>query len=289
MDKSAWAKKIGWFLLIMTAFILLGNLTTMLIFNWFGIEIDLLTGENDFTNKHINVLKWTSTITHIIIFTFSSLLWTFLFFKNKYFTIKKVDAVLVLYFIGWLLLSFPLIAYAAQLNFYIPLPSWAEEIDQSTMGFLMEMLKMDGLSDLLINIIVIALVPAIGEELLFRGVVLRELMKGMKNGHLAVLITSLLFAFFHFQLHSFLPKFAIGMILSYSYFWTKNLWYPIIIHFFNNAFQVLVLYTSSEQLNDIDEEVIPQIPILSVIISAILCAVVVDAIIKRIKTSDERV
>ncbi len=289
MSRSDWLKRIGIFILMMTIFLLIGNGVSYLIFKGYDIDINTLTDIQNLNPENIVVLKWASTINHIIIFSFSALLWTFIYFKGNYFNIKRLDGTLIFYFITWLLFSLPLIAYSAQLNQMVPIPSWAAEIDQNTMGFLMEMLKMEGLGDLAINIIIIALVPAIGEELLFRGVIQRELMKGMSNGHLAVLIASLLFAFFHLQLNSFLPKFAIGLILGYAYLWTRNILYPVIIHFFNNGFQVLILYNSGEELKNVNEEVIPPIPVFSLIISAILCAVIVDAILKRTKSLNERV
>jgi hypothetical protein len=63
--------------------------------------------------------------------------------------------------------------------------------------------------------------------------------------------------------------------------------YPILIHFFNNAMQVTLLYTAADQFKDTDPQAVPPIPVFSIILSAILCAVIVDAIIKRTKTLDE--
>jgi membrane protease YdiL (CAAX protease family) len=287
MTRTEWIKKIGLFVALMVVFIILGNLAIFAIFKIYGIDLEVLSDPTDLQPHQLSIVKWSSTINHLIIFTCSSLVWVYFISKEKLALNKKIDGVMALYLISWLLFSFPLIAYAAQVNQFIPIPSWAEEVDSSTMDFLMEMLKMDGPLDLLVNIVVVALVPAIGEELLFRRVVLKELLKGMSNSHVAIVVTSVLFAFFHMQLNSFLPKFAIGLILGYAYYWTKNLWYPIMIHFFNNGLQVTILYVSSAQIEEMDEESIPPIPMLSIILSSILCAIIVDAIIKRSKIIDE--
>jgi membrane protease YdiL (CAAX protease family) len=282
-----WKIKLLVFVLILFVCLIIGNFIMAMGLKYYGISLDNLSEGNLLNNGDVSVLKWLSTINHLMIFSISSLIWIFIYYGKSYFNLKSIDALLIVYFLCWLLFSFPLIAYAAQLNMMIDLPSWASDIDNSTMEFLMQMLNMDGVGDLLINIVIIAIVPAIGEELLFRGIILKELLVSKLNPHFSIFLVSVLFSLFHFQLSSFLPKMVIGIVLGYAYFWTRNLIYPIIIHFFNNALQVTLLYTAADQLKETEPQNVPPIPVFSIILSAILCAIIVDAIIKRTKTIDE--
>jgi CAAX protease family protein len=95
---------------------------------------------------------------------------------------------------------------------------------------------------LLMNIIIIGLIPAVGEEFLFRGLIQKFLVKGLKRVHLAVLLTAFVFALFHFQFLSILPRFVLGIILGYLYIWSGSLWMPILMHFINNSLAVVYFH-----------------------------------------------
>ncbi len=103
-------------------------------------------------------------------------------------------------------------------------------------------LSVNNIFQLGINLFVIAIVPAIGEELLFRGIIQRIFVRWAKNIHLGILLTALLFGFFHFQFLSFLPRFYLGIIFGYLFQWTGSLWITIFAHFINNATAVLFYY-----------------------------------------------
>lgn len=119
------------------------------------------------------------------------------------------------------------------------------------------------LSGLLLNLLVVALIPAIGEELLFRGVLLKLLKDITKNAHWAVIISAILFSAFHLQFYGFLPRFTLGLVLGYLFVFTGNLWVPIFIHFVNNAAAVIVynlhyngyITTSMEDFGTLDNPV----------------------------------
>ncbi len=136
-----------------------------------------------------------------------------------------------------------------KLNNSIPFPealaSWetwmqAQEADAAEMlkGFL----AMDHIGDLLINLVVIALMPAITEELLFRGGLQQLLEKWFKGPHLAIIITGFIFSAIHMQFYGLFARWILGIVLGYMFYWSRNLWYPIIAHFLNNGVQVLLVY-----------------------------------------------
>ncbi len=92
------------------------------------------------------------------------------------------------------------------------------------------------------NIIVVAMLPAIGEEMIFRGALMPILIKWTGKKHAGVWISAALFSAMHFQFYGFLPRMMLGALLGYLFLWSKSLWTPIIAHFTNNALAVFLFY-----------------------------------------------
>ena len=86
-----------------------------------------------------------------------------------------------------------------------------------------------------------AILPAIGEELLFRGVFQRLLTEWTRNIHWGIILAALLFSFFHFEFYGFLPRFLLGVFFGYLFVWTSSIWVPILAHFTNNF--IIVVYS----------------------------------------------
>lgn len=216
-------------------------------------------------------------INHFVMFTVSSIAFAY-FIKSKdwksYFDWSGLDSDLLVKFILVLFLSYPLIGVSAMALEGIDLPEWMDSMDKESLDSLMAMLQMDGYFDLFINLIIIALLPAIGEELLFRGVIQKELSKVISNPHVAIILASIIFSGFHMQVQGFLPKLIIGLILGYAYYWTKSIWYPMAIHFVNNGLQTFILFFARDQLESAQEQAIkPEMThmIIGVVFSCFLC------------------
>jgi hypothetical protein len=103
-------------------------------------------------------------------------------------------------------------------------------------------LNMKSVSALLVNIVVMALLPAVAEELFFRGALQKALLRLSDQPWLAILISSLIFALLHLTVFKVLPIFFLGLLLGTIYHFTRNLWYTIFIHFLNNAMAVMAYY-----------------------------------------------
>lgn len=91
---------------------------------------------------------------------------------------------------------------------------------------------------MIVNLVVIALIPAFVEEMMFRGWLQRRLEK-MMNYHVAVWVTAVVFSLVHLQMSGFIPRILLGAMLGYSYHYTKTLWGSVLMHFVNNAFAVI--------------------------------------------------
>ena len=126
---------------------------------------------------------------------------------------------------------------------------------------------------LLAAIIVIAVIPGIGEELLFRGFLQNLLKRIFKNDHAAIWIAAILFSAIHFQFYGFVPRMLLGALFGYLYYWSGNLLYPIIAHFINNFVSLIALYVYQKGLTNIDVESTEALPMMYVIIFSVLFVV----------------
>jgi len=100
------------------------------------------------------------------------------------------------------------------------------------------------INQLYINIFVVALIPAIFEEIAFRGVIFKAYEKlGTKK---AIVISAFLFALMHINIQSLVGTFILGLVLAYLVYKTNSIFSSMIGHFTNNAFIVFITYISSK-------------------------------------------
>ena len=134
------------------------------------------------------------------------------------------------------------------------LESLLKMMEDTAADLTQRMLEVDTIGGLLGNLLVIALIPAIGEELTFRGVLQQALTRGCKNAHLAIFLSAFIFSFIHFQFYGFLPRMFIGLILGYMFYYSGSLWTSILMHFINNGTAVVVAYLDYKGLVHVDWE-----------------------------------
>jgi uncharacterized protein len=118
----------------------------------------------------------------------------------------------------------------------------------------------------IITFIVVAILPAVGEELVFRGLIQTELVRAVKNPHVAIWIGSIIFSAIHLQFYGFIPRMLIGAFLGYLYYWSGNLLIPMLGHFFNNGIQVVWIYLSQLGLVSLDIESTESQPLSLVVV-----------------------
>jgi membrane protease YdiL (CAAX protease family) len=134
----------------------------------------------------------------------------------------------------------------------------------------------------IICLLVVALIPAIGEEFLFRGALMRILGAWIKKPHLVVWITAFIFSAFHFQFYGFFPRLLLGAFLGYVYLYSGNIWVPITAHFLNNGLAVVMEYLSKNNVVQFNEEQMAALPLW---IHGILSVAVVFILIRLKKRS----
>jgi membrane protease YdiL (CAAX protease family) len=155
----------------------------------------------------------------------------------------------------------PLLEWTIKLNQEMHLPASLKALEDTMRSMedraglaTKKFLEMPKTSTFIFNIFLIALLPAIAEELFFRGMVQRTMFNWTRNIHLSIILTAILFSFMHFQFFGFLPRMLLGMLLGYLLYWSGDIRLPIFIHFTNNFSAVLASYISQKNHTDIDPD-----------------------------------
>jgi membrane protease YdiL (CAAX protease family) len=222
-----------------------------------GLEA-LLNGlsENN-TLENRNLVRYANLVVHFMSFTIPCIILALIMRRKKWHEYLSLNlspgmktAMMACLIV---MVSMPFTNLVYWLNMQLPLPEWAKTLEEGATEMINALLTMDTPFEFLINLVIIALVPALGEELLFRGVFQKVLSNILKKAHLAIWITAFLFSTMHMQFEGFIPRFLLGGLLGYLFFWSKNLWVPIIAHFFFNGIQVAAKYFFGDLIEGLDE------------------------------------
>lgn len=181
--------------------------------------------------------------------------WLFVKVLDFDLAVKKNDLVLVLLSVLLPLIALPLVDWLATINGLLTFPiesidDWMKLKELQASKIYEDFLKMNGSTDLAINLVMMALIPAIGEELLFRAGLQQYLGRHLGNGHVAIWITAILFSAIHFQFYTFIPRLIMGAGLGYLFYFGGNISYSILAHFVNNAAAVVLAYLSGRVFSE---------------------------------------
>jgi membrane protease YdiL (CAAX protease family) len=148
-----------------------------------------------------------------------------------------------------ILLSVPaqsaLVAWNANVHFPAFLhdfEQWARAKEDQAAGLTKFLTEFTTSARLLVGLLVIAVTPAVAEELVFRGVFQPNLQRWFNSRHVGIWLTAAIFSAIHLQFFGFVPRFLLGLILGYLYEWSGNILVPMAAHFTQNAFQLLLIY-----------------------------------------------
>ena len=154
--------------------------------------------------------------------------------------------------------ALPLIAMLAEWNKGMEFPSFLasveemmRQMEESAKVLTERFLNTSSVGMMLINLFVMAFLPAMCEEMLFRGWLQRVLVARV-NYHVAIWVVAFVFSAIHFQFYGFVPRMLIGAALGYLYCYMGSLWSPIIAHFTNNAIAVITAFLSYNGYTSID-------------------------------------
>ena len=210
----------------------------------------------------VTSLKWIQLFQSAAMFLLPPLCMAYLWAKapmqwlqvDKFQSFKVSSMAILL-----MLVALPAINLLADINqqmalpsFLEPLEAWMKTQEETAKQLTEQFLSVTTYSGLIINILLMALLPAVAEELTFRGV-LQRLFQGsnvsdfhtVKVPHIAIWVTAILFSAIHMQFYGFLPRMLMGALFGYMLVWTGSLWVPILMHFTNNAMAVILYFVAT--------------------------------------------
>ncbi|MDN3586656.1 CPBP family intramembrane metalloprotease [Pedobacter aquatilis] len=182
---------------------------------------------------------------------------------SVFYGFRKPKVVLLSLVLVIMIFSMPLMEWTAIWNQKMALPQslkwledWMKESEAVAMKMTIQLLTVRNNWDFIVNLVMIAVLPAIGEELMFRGGVQRSIDKMFGNHHAAIWISAIIFSAIHVQFYGFVPRMLLGAGFGYLYYYSGSLWYAMLAHFLNNAYAVCVslyLQKNNIPLNKADE------------------------------------
>ncbi|MFA4863094.1 MAG: CPBP family intramembrane glutamic endopeptidase, partial [Bacteroidales bacterium] len=197
-------------------------------------------------------LKYFQIVNQVGVFIAPAIIFVILTddYYSRYLNLDNRIRLLSIIF-GFILLwvSMPFINWLVQINNEMHLPSylagietWMRNSEDNAQKLTDAFFATKTWGGFMVNLLMIAVLAAIGEELIFRGILVKLFREWTGNVHLAVIIPALLFSALHLQFYGFFGRLVLGIILGYLFVWSGSLWVPIVVHFLNNAMAVIVSF-----------------------------------------------
>ena len=227
------------------------------------LVIALITQGNPLSD--INTLKWIQLLQTITLFLLPSLILAYLCAKAPFSWLqldKKADWKVFLWAVGIMLVALPAINLLADINQQMVLPTWLSGLEEwmknkeaEAEWLTKQFMSVTTVSGLLVNLLLMALLPALSEEITFRGVLQRLLSPkhSTLNSHLSIWLTAIIFSAIHMQFYGFVPRMLMGALFGYMMVWTGSLWVPMLMHFVNNGMAVSLYFMASRAGWDMDK------------------------------------
>lgn len=127
---------------------------------------------------------------------------------------------------------------------------WARAYEKAGEKMTLFLTDFHSFGEMLIALVLIAIFPAIAEEYVFRGLVQKKIFEGSQNIHLAIWVSAILFSAIHMQFFGFVPRMLLGALFGYLYFWSGNFWVPVVAHFANNGFTIVMIFMANTGVID---------------------------------------
>ena len=167
-------------------------------------------------------------------------------FYTTYHLLQKPRIQFLILGVAFAISAFPFLVFTENMSHLIPLPQnileWAKNQDLNNEALFKKFFEINSVLSFFKTFLVISIFAGICEELFFRGALQNVLLKYFKNPHIAIWIQGIAFGVFHFNLYQMIPIALIGICFGYIYFYSKNIWYTIIIHALYNGIQVVLYY-----------------------------------------------
>lgn len=209
--------------------------------------------------SNIPVLKFMQITQSISMFVIPPIVFGWFMIRNPWSFLgidKRPDNRLILSVLVLAVVILPILNLLATWNEAMKLPgflsgieNWMKNTEEQAADLTEAFLTVNTFPGYLVNVLMVVLIPAFGEEFFFRGALQKIFQRWVRNPHVAIVIVAILFSAFHMQFYGFLPRFLLGLIFGYLFWWSGNIWYPVIAHFINNFMPVTLTYFLPEKFD----------------------------------------
>lgn len=272
----------------------------------FGLDSFMGTLANGdlYSDEALNVLKYLQTVQSIGMFVLPPLVigWLFEGDFRRYLSMNRpVSGSMIAMAVVALILVTPAVAFIGYLNQSINLPDWLAGVEGWMRGMeeqaeivIERFMDVKSVWGLLFNLFMIAVIPAIGEEFLFRGVIQQIFTRMTRNYHWGIWISATIFSALHMQFFGFVPRLLLGAMFGYFLVYSGSIWVTVLAHFINNAVGVLSMYYSGDENNALKQVVDPDLSTgylsyIPIAVISLVGAIIVLWYMKRQSTSLDEV
>jgi len=231
-------------LIIFSSSLIFGFLANTIALKVWGVNLGNISSDD---TLGAGISRFLLAIQHLGFFVLPALLFSQLVSQNRisYLSISKWPPPIFISLGLILFISlYPLLEWITELNLQIPTSVLLIEMHEKNIATIEAILNDNRIGVLLLNLFVFAVLPAIGEELVFRGLFQKLIGSMANNVHVGVWVSALIFSLIHFQVFHFFPILLMGVLFGYLLAWSGSLFLPILLHFLNNLISVLVSYLS---------------------------------------------
>jgi hypothetical protein len=288
---SPFLKVLALIMVMIITFLLVLALGVAVSIPFFGRGLlDGLSVMNDYTDPTtIMALKYFQIVNQVGFFILPAFLFVILTDNNikRYLSLDRgIKRFSLVFSVLLLLVSLPFVSWILDLNSRMHLPellsgveTWMRNSEEKAEMLNKAFLSTSSWGGFLVNLLMIAVLAAVGEELIFRGILVRLFREWTGNVHMAIIIPALLFSALHLQFYGFFARTIMGIFLGYLFVWTGSLWVPVFVHFLNNGIAVVVSFLNQRGLTQTDLETLgssnhPAVITLSVALTAFILVMI---------------
>lgn len=240
-----------------------------------GVIFPIVTGSDI---MGLNSLRFMQISSQIFTFVLPPIVYALLIKENPFKSLGFNKTTITWLFLGVAMMYaiLPLNSVFAEWNANIKFPDsmtdferLLQDMQERATEIMERFVNVTSIGGLILNLFMIAGLAALGEELLFRSIIQTSLIKVCKNAHIGIIIASAIFSIIHMEFYGLLPRFVLGMLLGYMYYYSRSIWIPIAMHFANNGTIVFLYYLNNIGTTNIDVESFGKTNIFVLILSII--------------------
>lgn len=250
-------------LLLLVISVLLCGILSLSLTYLFSILIwgrDVFITSGNPNEMNLGFMRFTQMLNQLGFFLLPPLLFAWLSERSAlgFLGFNKPKNIHLLATVLLIMVAGPFVGILTEWNEILRLPAqlsgiedWMRSSEEAATRLTRRFLDATGASTLAVNLVMIGLLPALGEELLFRSALIGIFKKAFRGIHLPVLISAFIFSALHLQFFGFIPRFLLGLAFGYLFVWSGSIWIPVTAHFINNASVVIASFLYNKGISKV--------------------------------------